>query len=159
MLKRWLLFLLVVGVVSTSLVYWKKGRSEGSLCDFCQRAVCKGTFYRIRTSWGLAKQACCARCGLRYEKEHAGRVKRSWAADFSTGDLVPADQAVYVEGSDFTHCSPTLAVSDQQGGCFLMCHDRCLPSVVAFNNAEEAAKFVKDHGGVARTYSEMKSRV
>lgn len=157
--KRLILFFLIVGLASAGIVSIQKKRTGPPSCDFCERAVCHGTFYRIRLYWGLSKKACCARCGIRYEKENPRRLKESETIDFATGDWVSAQDAVYVEGSDFSHCNPEAILREPQSETLVRAHDRCLPSVVAFKRQEDAQRFTRDHGGRLLTYRSLKENL
>lgn len=156
-MKRLIFFFLIVGLAGTGIVYVQK-RRQAVACDFCERAVCQGTFYRIHLSWGQSKKACCARCGIRYGKERPGRVKEVSVMDFAAGKWVPAWEAFYVEGSDFTHCSPAQILRGPRGGCLVKCFDRCLPSVVAFQRKGNAQAFIRDHGGQVLTFDRLKEK-
>ena len=125
-------------------------------CDFCQREVCQGAEYTVHLSLGRTKHACCPRCGIRYEKEHPGAVRTTSVQDFATGKEVPAQQATYVEASDFAHCNPGEIVRDQTGSCFTLCYDRCMPSVVAFGDRKSAEEFASVHGGKLGRFDELR---
>lgn len=79
--------------------------------------------------------------------------------DFDTADVLDAGSAAYVEGSDVSPCSSGTQDQprDERGCCLKPVYDRCLPSLIAFGSRDRAEAFARDHGGVVRTLSELRS--
>ena len=156
-MRRGFLVLLCAAAVATVGVVQVQRRSPGAqaACDVCERAMCKGTSYTLRLSLGRAKHACCPRCGIRFEREHPGAVRGAWVKDFAGGRDVRPRDAVYVEGSDFSHCQVGRIAHDQGGGLYTLCFDRCTPSLVAFADPQKALEFERVHGGALRTFDEL----
>ena len=146
MRKRILVLSVVAAFAVLGVVYAQKSQPPGA-CDFCERSVCQGTAYTVHLSFGRTKHACCPRCGIQFEKEHPGTARRTLVKDFATGREIRAQDAVYVEGSDFSHCKMGMIARDQEGASFTVCYDRCMPSVVAFAEHHSAAQFEAAHGG------------
>ena len=130
--------------------------STKAVCDVCKRDECAAMTFRLEYADGGSQQTCCPRCGAHALKEAGGRqVRRMEAHDFATGRPIDARQAVYVDGSDMEHCSgDTGAASAQDSGRSLH-YDRCLPSLVAFASREDAAAFMREHGGHLRGFDEL----
>lgn len=131
--------------------------NEDPVCQVCGRPIHQGTAYQILLQDGEGLNLCCPRCGLRFQ-ETAGPVAEVWAADFETGEQIPAARAVYVENSSLQLCCADL--SPQGGhvpvrGLPARDWDRCLPSLVAFKNRERAAQFGNRFGGVLKTYDQL----
>jgi len=126
--------------------------SGPGLCQVCQRPLHAETFYQVRLKDGRTETVCCPRCGLRFQ-EGRDDVAATRVADFASGKLLEARDALYVEGSkQRLCCSPDVARRDPAGGQVVLTWDRCLPSLVAFEKREDAEEFRKREGGVLRTY-------
>jgi hypothetical protein len=153
--RRALPLALLAACVTLGAAYaWKQARAPEA-CDFCQRAMCAGTEYTVHRSFGRAKHACCPRCGALYEKQHPGSMHATTVRDFATGREIHAEDAVFVEGSDFSHCSIGRIAHDQDGASYTVCYDRCAPSVVAFRDRRSAEGFETQHGGQLISFEEL----
>lgn len=124
-------------------------------CQLCERATCQGTAYRMQLSFHRSRHACCPRCGVTYERQHPGSVRAAWVRDFANGKEIDARRAVYVVGSDFSHCAAAMIAHDQQGACFTKGFDRCIPSVVAFRDSSSAGSFQATHGGTVTMFATL----
>ncbi len=147
--------LFVLALLGLGLAFARLPSRKAPPCQLCERATCLGTAYRLQLSFGRTRHACCPRCGITYERQHPGTVRGAWVRDFATGKEIDARQAVYVEGSDFSHCAPSMIAHDQEGSCFTKGFDRCIPSVVAFRDSSSADKFRVSHGGGFRTFASL----
>lgn len=125
-------------------------------CAVCDRAECTGLTFRITLPNGKKVETCCPRCGLHYIETHGITPKSIQATDVITGKRVDAANAVYVEGSDVSHCAANEARRDAYGCCFFKGYDRCEPSVIAFDSNEAAERFQTQHGGRVLTFQELK---
>jgi hypothetical protein len=75
------------------------------------------------------------------------------ATDYATGMLVQAEPCTYVEGSDTCPCcTAKIIVGTSEKVPAVGCFDRCMPSVIAFARAEDAAAFADRHGGAVISY-------
>jgi hypothetical protein len=153
--KRTLVLAVVAALAVLGLVYAQRASQAPGACDFCQRSVCQGTAYTVHLSFGRTKHACCPRCGIQFEKEHPGTARRTTVKDFATGKELRAQDAVFVEGSDFSHCKMGMMARDQEGASFTVCYDRCMPSVVAFADRKGAEEFESAHGGKLISFDQL----
>jgi hypothetical protein len=116
-------------------------------CPACEREECKGLAFRVTLENGKAVETCCPRCGLHYLASTKQQAKALQATDIVSGRRVDATKAVYVEGSDVSHCTPMEVRRDAYGCCYYKGFDRCSPSLIAFASEESAQTFQKQHGG------------
>lgn len=143
-----------IGALGLGLAYLWIEAGE-SLCQICRRPLHSATIYQIQLSADETVEVCCPRCGLHYQNAHS-EVKGSQVADFESGSLFPAEDAIYVVGSDIHLCCSSERVrEDRAGGQYLLSWDRCLPSVVAFKNKARANLFRMENGGYLSTYSQL----
>jgi hypothetical protein len=70
------------------------------------------------------------------------------ATDYATGKRIPAEQCVYVEGSEIMPCCAPGSAPGRDGMPAVQCYDRCFPSTIAFASPEQALRFSKEHGGM-----------
>jgi nitrous oxide reductase accessory protein NosL len=116
-------------------------------CAVCERDECKGLAFRVTLQNGKTVETCCPRCGLHYLASTKQQAKALQATDIVSGRRVDARKAVYVEGSDVSHCAPLEVRRDAFGCCYYKGFDRCSPSLIAFASEESAQAFQKQHGG------------
>ena len=113
------------------------------------------TLYRIHLRDGEVRQACCPRCGLRFQLGQDDIIAPD-VADFRTGELLDATQALYVEDSSVNRCYlDELLLRDAEGMRPTLAWDRCLPGLLAFQSREAAEEFRLDKGGVIKTYEQL----
>ncbi len=145
-----LAFLVLAG--STYFLY----TLESGICAVCQRPLHGASTYRIVLSGGDDLDVCCPRCGLHYQELNGQRVKEAWIGDVATGELFPAEQAVYVEDSSIRQCcSLERPREDGSGHQYTLAWDRCLPGLVAFKDRRSALDFQRSRGGTIRSYQEL----
>ncbi len=124
-------------------------------CDVCGRGLQAGHASTILLKNGKELQACCPRCALHYEQHHPGELIGVVVADHATGGPLAAQRAVYVEGSDAMTCIPQSATPPREPGInYETVYDRCLPSLAAFRNEDEARRFAAVHGGRVLSYAQ-----
>jgi len=116
-------------------------------CAVCERSECSGLAFRVTPADGKRVETCCPRCGLRYLQSSGQAAQSLQATDFKSGRWIKAAQAVYVSGSDQSHCTPSEARRDAYGCCGIKQFDRCLPSLIAFETRSDAEAFRQKHGG------------
>jgi hypothetical protein len=160
-LKESLISLGSIAVI-TALGVWAffsmSGPTEG-LCRVCDRSLHHTVTYRMQVSRG-SESACCPRCGMHYQIEHPGEVKKAWATDLMTGRLIDAETAVYVEGGDVAYCTMhSSPVQHHPQGLAVRDFDRCLPTLVAFSSYPEAENYQREHGGEIMDYRSAMERV
>lgn len=79
---------------------------------------------------------CSFTCAAKYIKKHGADIKQLQAADYLTADLVSAEKAIYLVGSE----APPVMSST---------------SIIAFAGKESADKFQKLHGGKTMTIVQL----
>jgi hypothetical protein len=134
-------------------------RPPEDLCRVCERTLHGGVTYRLELATGK-EDACCPRCGMHYQIEHPGVVKKAWATDLTTGEFIAAGSAYYVEGGDIEYCTMhSSPVERKPQGVSVREYDRCLPSLVAFRTEQEAAAYQRQHGGRVLNYQQAVEKV
>lgn len=123
-------------------------------CDICSRHLHEEVSYKIYLSNGKVLDACCPRCGLRFERSNDNVVSAK-VTDFTTGEFVPADEVLYIEESLVQLCAHDLAQRDGMGVLYRLVWDQCLPSLVAFKTREEAELFLRKNSGQIKTYAQI----
>jgi len=125
------------------------------LCEFCHRPFRPAMYCEITLEDGSSEKTCCPRCVLQFQKGRSD-VASVEAADFDTGKRIDAAKAYYVENSDVQLCCSNKRVErDRMGTLYMLVWDRCLPSLVAFEDLAGAEAFLRDHSGQIRTYAEL----
>jgi nitrous oxide reductase accessory protein NosL len=126
-------------------------------CAVCERDQCKGLAFRVTLQNGKTVETCCPRCGLHYLASTKQQAKALQATDLASGQWIDATKAVYVEGSDVSHCAPLEVRRDAQGCCLYKTYDRCLPSLIAFQDAQQVVAFQKQHGGEVLSWERVQA--
>jgi hypothetical protein len=152
------LLITVTAVLAIAALGWMAYRYEArpspKICQVCGRMVHAGMNYRLDTLHG-SEGACCPRCGMHEQVSRPGRVTHAWATDFDSRQLIPAETAYYVEGSDTGYCTMgEMPVQRQPQGVSTLTHDRCLPALVAFKTRSAAEAFQTSHSGRLLDYQE-----
>ena len=152
-----LLLILALGI-GGYVVVSRALRERAARCQVCSRPIHRGQMFVLQMSDGERERTCCPRCGLHVRLRVPERVRAAWATDFSSGRLIEAERAIYVEGSDvMTCCRPTPL---REPGIVYERHwDRCLPSLIAFERESDARAFQAEHGGRVLTYAESLASV
>jgi nitrous oxide reductase accessory protein NosL len=88
----------------------------------------ESTVHVILLNDGTKLETCSLACAAKIYGKEKARVKKILAADFLTAELLDAEQAVYLEGSDIPGVMS-------------------YTSRIAFRNRADAVKFQKRHGG------------
>jgi hypothetical protein len=149
----------VVAFVATqlaaALLFAACGREPRS-CPVCQREECTGFTYRITLAGSKKIETCCPRCGLAYLRDHHASPKSIEATDFASDRWIDGTRAIYVSGSDLSHCPARESRRDTFGCCAVKGYDRCLPSLLAFQSREAADSFRIRHGGELMTFAELR---
>ena len=150
-----LVALLAIGVTSFWAFRYEQRRERAGMCPFCDRMVHSATAYRIKVG-NRVVEACCPRCGMHAQVNQRQATNGiAWATDLNTGESVPAESAVYVEGGDVQYCTHgDQPVTRQPHGVSVREYDRCLPTLVAFKTPQEAEAYQKQHGGRVLSYSQ-----
>lgn len=148
-----LVALLAIGLASFFAYRYEQRREMAGMCPFCDRMVHPVTAYRLTVD-GHVVAACCPRCGMHAQvNQERGKVGQAWATDVNTGESVPAESAMYVEGGDVQYCAHgNQAEARGPEGVSVRAYDRCLPTLVAFKTSEEAEAYQQQHGGRVLSY-------
>ncbi len=161
---RWkdaLITLAAIGVIAAIGLWAFRSvtRPAPDLCRVCGRGLHGGVTYRLQMRSGH-EDACCPRCGMHYQISHPGVVEKALATDLSSGQLIPAESAYYVEGGDIEYCTRhSTPVAHEPQSVAVREFDRCLPSLVAFRTESEAAAYQKQHGGQVLSYQQAMEKV
>lgn len=154
MIRRTFLLVIVLLLIALLSHHWL-GR-PGESCQICARPLHAETYFRIEQADGKSEDVCCPRCAVRYlEDQHQVPLRLS-VVDFKTHALISAEGAFYVEDSDIHPCSKELMRREITGGEYDKVWDRCLPGVLAFENARAAVEFCDVHGGRVVRFSELR---
>jgi hypothetical protein len=148
-------FVAVVAILLGGLaVYRWQASKRPELCQMCGRDIPKQTAFRIETAHGTLF-ACCPRCALHHVINHPGEARKELATDFNSGRLISAQSAYYDEGGDVQYCTVHESpVERTPMGVQVRTYDRCLPTLVAFANRNEAEAYREEHGGRVVTYNQ-----
>lgn len=129
-----------------------------AVCAACQRAECAGMGFNVTLATGKTVETCCPRCGAQVIREQSQPPRAVTATDYATGKSVAVAAAVFVVGSDVSHCAAPEVRRDAQGCCMFKAYDRCQPSTIAFGDRAEAETFLKQHGGKLAVWSDIVAR-
>jgi len=130
--------------------------SQHATCAVCARDECRALAFRVVYADGESIETCCPRCASHAVRaDPARRIARLEATDFATGEKLDARTAVYVDGSDYEHCSAPKEERTAPGCCLEMAYDRCLPSLVAFREEGKARAFMERHGGSLKRFEDL----
>ena len=124
-------------------------------CALCGRDVHKATETLITFDERKEEKACCIKCAFKYEGEISKKASSIKVADFDSGEIVEAEKAYYVSGSNVTPCCSKKIIYDERKNPFVLCYDRCLPSLLAFKVKDKALKFIGEHGGKILAFKEL----
>ncbi len=139
--------LLLAGLVAVAYYGGKRWMSSSSpICQFCQRPIHQNMRV-IATSGGKRIEACCLRCILTGKQQGATVKNLASVTDYLSAQTLDPERAYYVEGSDAGPCAGAPVKRGEPEEPFLRAFDRCLPSVLAFRNRDEAERFSRQHSG------------
>jgi len=143
---------LAVVILGAYRLYGKVQARDLSQCPLCHRPNHALTAFSAIVE-GKQVRVCCPRCWLTFVRQADGAVGQPMATDYATGRPVEAERCVYVEGSDTCPCcTAKIIIGTSEKVPAAECFDRCMPSVIAFAKAEDAAAFADRHGGVVISY-------
>lgn len=103
-----------------------------NVCAMCNKTTQDRFAFLIRLSNGRQIRTCCPHCGLMLKSQK--KNLQGLAADFLRGQMVSANHAVYLIGSEVNVC--------------------CVPSVLCFVSSRDAEKFKKGFGGKTASMQE-----
>jgi hypothetical protein len=154
----WLGMLMGAVVVTAALglcyLYAQSKPEEPPLCNACRRPIQEDTAFSVVVG-GHEVHYCCPRCWVTSLRVQDGKDQRPTATDYTSRRRLPADQCVYVEGSNLMPCCGPNMTRGKDGVPAVECYDRCFPSTIAFASPEEALQFSKEHGGTIVPYQTL----
>ncbi len=103
-------------------------------------------------------EACCPECAIHYEEEISDKVLDMTVSDYYSGNMIDSKDAFYIMGGDLSPCCKTDTKRSQSGETFQKSFDRCLPTVMSFENRLNALKYLKKHGGKIATFAMISNR-
>jgi hypothetical protein len=121
-------------------------------CPACERPI-HAYATTIVSGDGGERTFCCLACALSERRQSNGRVRIARVTDYVTRQQVDPERAVIVRGSDVVPCAEhdSMRVGDDKQPMHTL-YDRCLPSMLAFANRDQAEAFIRQHGGEVLTY-------
>ena len=104
-------------------------------CSMCNRAVPERSAVILQSQEGGRMTACCPHCGLAL-LEHDASPELMLVTDFLYHQMVSANDASFLVGSDVTSC--------------------CTPGILAFVGCDDAERFQQGFGGQVMSLSQVR---
>lgn len=104
-------------------------------CAHCGQPISSRTAFMVQMDANRKENTCCPHCGM-MTLEHHPEATSAMATDFIYGTMVSVRQAVFLAGSRVVLC--------------------CLPSVLCFGNAADAASFQAGFGGEIMSFDQLR---
>jgi hypothetical protein len=141
------------GLILDHLESWLQPKG----CVFCGRPLLADMKVAFRKENEEAvRMACCMRCVITEAEQTGSTIYVLWVSDFATRKRLRPDQAVYVVGGAMSPDSaPLTETSPSRREQTELLWDRCLPSVIAFGNIEDALQFQRRSGGEIQTFEKL----
>ena len=154
-----LISLAILGMAAVLFYLVQSGRiAKGNpICAVCQRPLHPAQTFVVVSQGSQELRTCCPRCGLHYVLERG--AKAGSATDFTSGRLIDAAGAFYLEGSDLMQCCASTTMRTESGMICDMHYDRCMPSLVAFGSLQNAESYQQEHGGHVLSLAEARASV
>ena len=143
MRKRMAVFLFAVFVGGTLMAGFGWAQSQQDVQKWCPLCgmnlkMFHKTNHRITFKDGHKETYCSLHCAAIALRKYAGKVESVEVVDYVTGKFIPADEAIYLVGSDLPGTMTT-------------------KSKIAFARPEDAQKAQKEHGGAFCRFREALS--
>ena len=129
------MFLVVLALPSASSVFAADAREDCRVCGMWIDQYMH-TRHVLTEADGSRVSFCSFTCAAKHIRKHGEDAKQLQAADYLTTELVDAEKAVYLVGSD---APPVMSYT----------------SIITFAGISAAKDFQKKHGGRIMTYSEV----
>ncbi|MCS7204374.1 MAG: DeoR family transcriptional regulator [Leptospiraceae bacterium] len=117
-------------------------QNQNKQCPICFKNINPQTSYKILLDTSEIVEACCEHCGLILHQKYEQKNVAAICYDFIKRQPINSYEANFVVDSLAVPC--------------------CSPSVIAFNNKEDAERFTKGFGGkvlnFVDAYNELKNR-
>ncbi len=135
---------------------WAACASQEAACSACGRQECANLTTTVAWEKGGEDRTCCPRCALHLVAARGEGATVS-VRDFESAVDLPAEQALFVEGSDLNPCRgvTTSPPRNAHGCCLAPAYDRCEPSLMAFADAEAARRFMARPGGMLTDWAAL----
>ena len=134
-------------VVAAGFGAWRtiSHRAQES-CQACARPIHSHS-RTVAMVDGERRWFCCPSCAFSEHSQSGARVTIVELTDYLTGAKIAPEEAYIVRESDVNPClehKPALSEAKQP----LHLHfDRCVPSLLAFADQQQAMSFAREHGG------------
>jgi len=156
--RHWFLgFLAVVVALGLGYLGFKQFRySNPTECYACKRPI----HAHSRTAAfvnGRSRLFCCPACAFSEHEQGKEPVRVTQLASFFTGVALSPDEAYIVKGSDVNMCARDRAMIDGDKRPAMLQYDRCLPSMYAFPERNQAALFAREHGGQVIPFRQLEA--
>lgn len=101
-------------------------------------------------------KACCLRCAVNYARETGKKLRVLSVTDYVSRKQVSPGTAFYLSGSGLAPCAgPRIDTPATRRESSTQVWDRCMPSVVAFANHEDALRVQEAEDGTLQTFGEL----
>ena len=142
--RRWLvLFGAALGAGCQAFRY-----TDAAECYACQRPIHEHS-KTIAFENGHSRVFCCPACALSEYAQTGKPVTITRLTSYLTGEPLIPESAYVVKGSDVNMCIRTQDIVNADKRPADLQYDRCAPSLYAFAQQSEAARFAREHGGEA----------
>lgn len=140
--RRWLvLFGAALGAGCQAFRY-----TDAAECYACQRPIHEHS-KTIAFEKGHSRVFCCPACALSEYAQTGKPVTITRLTSYLTGEPLIPESAYVVKGSDVNMCIRTQDIVNADKRPADLRYDRCAPSLYAFAQQSEAARFAREHGG------------
>jgi len=126
-------------------------------CALCGREVHHDMFANLTFKNGESEPACCLQCAITYEKQTGKKAEYITVTDYYSHETVDSQKAFFVIRSNISPCCNKEILRIPNGNALMLKYDRCLPSIIAFENKDNATKFMTEHGGTLETIQDIRS--
>ncbi len=123
-------------------------------CYACRRPI-HAHSRTVAMDKGRVRVFCCPACALTEHEQEGKPVRVTALTDFLTGAKLSPDTSFIVKGSDVNMCARTHELIDSEKRAADVQYDRCSPSLLAFRRREDAAAFLREHGGQVVRFNEL----
>jgi len=101
-------------------------------------------------------KACCLRCAINYARETGKKLRVLSVTDYVSRKPTSPGTAVYLSGSGITPCAgPRVDAPATRRESSMQVWDRCMPSLIAFADREDARLAQEEEGGILQTFEEL----
>lgn len=149
-----LMSMLLLGAAGLVWLGYRSSQSKAPHCAVCMRPIHSGmaTAYRVGDK---PEEACCVACVFAYSRQTGQKVTVDHVTDYGTGEHMSPERATFVVGGNLHPCSQHDVVMDETKTPYSMHYDRCLPSVIAFHDADRAQAFAREHRGTLQKWDQV----